>query len=118
MLMLVPDNVRRLSDRWMGVVADRRALSAIDPAADAFAKAAKELADEITRAEDATRHVSVVEFAQLRGVRPGTIRKWCARGLLAGAVKNAAGDWEIPVGATRARTVRRARARLEMADSE
>jgi hypothetical protein len=109
MVMMVPDNVRQLTTRWLGVVNDRRALSPIDPAADAFAKAAKELADEITRAEDASRRVSVVEYATLRGVRPGTIRKWCARGLLSGAVKNDAGDWEIPVGATRARTVRRHR---------
>jgi hypothetical protein len=106
MLAVIPQPLRALPDSWRKRVADRRTLSPIDPAADALETAAAELEATITKADDNSRMVSTREFALARGVKDGTVRKWCARGLLAGAQKNAADDWEIPLTATRRRRTR------------
>jgi hypothetical protein len=103
MLAIIPTILRELPEQWRRIVADRRALTAIDPAADAFEKAAKELDAALAKAEDTNRMVPAREFAELRGVRPGTVRKWCARGLIPNAMKNPSGDWLVPLSANRLR---------------
>jgi hypothetical protein len=106
MLAVIPQPVRALPDSWRKRVADRRTLSPVDPAADALETAAAELEATISKAEDGSRVLSSREFAEMRGVKEATVRKWCARGHLPGATKNGAGDWEIPFAATRRQRTR------------
>lgn len=98
----VPSPVKQLAESWRARVKERRALTLVDPAADALERAASELDAAIAESQSESRLVGSVEFARARGVLPSTVRKWCARGDIPGAVKNDAGDWEIPVNARRA----------------
>lgn len=107
-LAVIPDAVKKLPERWLQVVESRRDMTPIDAAADAYERAAKELSAAIKEAEDDGQVLSTSEYAVLRRVAPGTVRKWCVRGELAGAVKNDAGDWDIPATAVRHRTRRSA----------
>lgn len=101
---IVPTPVRVLPERWRQRIAEGVAGRLVDPrAVEALEAATEELEAAIAEAQSATRMVSTREFAELRGVRQSTVRKWCARGLLAGATKNGADDWRVPVTAVRLR---------------
>jgi hypothetical protein len=101
---VIPQLIRELPDRWQQRIAEGRESLIVDTnAANALEAAANELRDAIAKAQDATRMLTTREFAELRGVREATVRKWCARGELAGATKNISDDWRIPVAATRIR---------------
>lgn len=107
-LAVIPSSLKALPDRWRQQVRVRRELTTVDAAADALEKAASELAAAIEKAQDETRLVTVEEYAKPRGVGPGTVRKWCGRGQVAGAIRNDAGRWMIPFNAVRtAERVRR-----------
>lgn len=104
MLFPVPLPVRDLPNRWRQRIADGRESMLIDTrAAEILTSAATELEAAIATAQDGNRLVSVREFAELRGVRPATVRKWCKRGLVPNATKTAAGDWVLPLSANRSR---------------
>jgi hypothetical protein len=107
MIAVIPAPVLELPERWAKRIADRRTVPTVDPVADSFELAMRELNEAIDQSRDAARLVSTSEYAALHGVRPSTVRKWCARGQLAGAQKNGAMDWMIPAGATRRRRVSR-----------
>jgi hypothetical protein len=101
MLTIIPSAIREMPESWRERAAVRRGDTPVDPVADAYEKAARELEAAIDEAQSAARLVTAREFAELRGVREGTVRKWCARGELTGATKNISGDWRIPVTASR-----------------
>lgn len=102
-LAIIPENVKKLPQRWLMLVEERRAVTTTDAAADALEKAAAQLQREIAAAEEASRMLSTAEFASLRRCSAGAVRKWCEKGQLPGAVKNDSGDWEIPATATKVR---------------
>lgn len=106
-LHTIPQPVRDMPAQWRQRVKERRALTSVDPAADALERAANELDAAIAASQDTGRMLSSREFAASRGLRDATVRKQCAKGWLPGAKKNDAGDWEIPAAATRARPTRR-----------
>src|SRR4051812_32876818 len=91
--------VNELPRFWRDKANERRQLTSIDPAADALELAAKELERAIAEENIAGRRVGTTEFARLKSVLPATVRKWCAKGWLAGATKNVGGDWDIPANA-------------------
>lgn len=103
---LIPTEIRKLVDTWKKEVSQRRAVTPHDPIADATAFRARELEDTIKLVEQSTKTFSTREYAKLKGVRDGTVRKWIDAGELE-ATKNAAGDWEIPRTAARTRKTRR-----------
>lgn len=92
--------------RWRTLVRERRQLTSVDPAADALELAAKELENALQEATE-QRMVLVSEYARIRGVGPGTVRKWCLRGEIPGATQDEAGKWRIP--STAIRTAKRVR---------
>ena len=104
---LIPREIRTRVDSWMQEVKQRREVTPHDPVADTFAYCAKDLEETIKRVEKATPTFTTRQFAQLKGVRDGTVRKWIDAGELE-ATKNGAGDWEIPRGAVRTRKKRKA----------
>jgi excisionase family DNA binding protein len=106
---LIPVEIRKRVDSWKTEVSQRRAITPHDPVADTFAYCAKDLEETIKLVEKSTPTFTTRQFAQLKGVRDGTVRKWIDAGELE-AHKNGAGDWEIPRGAVRTRKKRKARA--------
>jgi hypothetical protein len=106
MLVVIPQPVRDMPARWRKRVEERRALTTVDAAADALETAARELDAAIAAAVDTSRMLSTTEYAAHAGIRPGTVRKWCARGELQGARKDGADDWQIPATAARVRKPR------------
>ena len=92
--------MKQLADTWEQDVRNRRARSRIDPVADAMESCASELRAELTRVDDATRLLTVEQYASEHRTSASTVRRWCAAGELAGE-KSAAGDWLIPRTARR-----------------
>lgn len=97
---LVIAAVRQLAGTWQQEVANRRKVSAVDPVADATEFRASELLTVLEEVDDATRILSVEQFAHEHNHSVATVRRWCVRGELS-AEKNSAGDWEIPRNAKR-----------------
>lgn len=103
MLAVIPSPLREIPDRWRALVRERRTLTAIDPAADALEKCARELEDAMTEAANAGRMLTPEEYAAPRGISPASVRKWCRAGEMPGATQNEAGKWQIPATAVRPR---------------
>ena len=85
---------RQTAASWRQDATQRRQRSTIDPVADTLESCASELESELARIDDATRLLSVEQYAREHGHAAPTVRRWCLRGELA-AEKNLAGDWEI-----------------------
>lgn len=92
---LVISAMRQLAATWQQDVEQRRRVSSIDPVADATAFRASELLSELERVDEATRLLTVEQYARERGLIASTVRRWCLRGELE-AERNDKGDWEIP----------------------
>lgn len=84
--------------------ADRRRLSASDPAADYLAFFARELRQRIEQAGARTAFLTPEEYAKLPhvSVSPQAVRTWCRNGKLPGAQHTEHG-WRIPREARRTR---------------
>lgn len=101
MLAIIPTSLRDMPGRWRSLVRERRQLTSVDPAADALELAAKELEQAIDAAQDESRLLTTTEYAKVRRVGAGTVRKWCLRGELPGATLSEANAWLIPSTASR-----------------
>jgi cupin superfamily acireductone dioxygenase involved in methionine salvage len=97
---LVIAAVRQLAGTWQQEVQQRRRVSTVDPIADATEYRASELLAVLKEVDTATRMLTVEQFAQEHGRTASTVRRWCMHGELE-ALKNPAGDWEIPRNARR-----------------
>jgi hypothetical protein len=93
-------SARQLAETWGKEAASRRRFTPHDPVADALDVCASELLAELTRVADATRLLTVEQYAKAQGMSESTVRRSCARGELAGE-KNGAGEWMIPRDARR-----------------
>lgn len=93
-------SMRQLAETWAQTVHERRKVASVDVAADAIAFCASELVSELARIDEATRLLSVEQFAKAHHTTVSTVRRWCARGELA-AEKTPMGDWRIPRNARR-----------------
>jgi hypothetical protein len=87
-------------------VSRRRTITSVDPVADTTEYWAADLARLLADMKRKYATVTAKEYAQIHGGVPSSVRRWCERGELAGAQKDATGEWRIPRGAVR-RRVRR-----------
>lgn len=94
--------MKKAVDSWMSDAQTRRIVSLHDPIADTLAYCAKDLEERLKIVEASVKTYTTRQFAHLKGVRDGTVRKWIENGELE-ATKNASGDWEIPRTAVRKR---------------
>lgn len=101
MLAIIPDPIRRAPREYREKAAVFRSVNPASAEAAALESCAKDLEERMREAEEASRELTSNEYARLRGVQPGTVRKWCARGELAGAYQTEGGDWRIPSSARR-----------------
>jgi hypothetical protein len=95
-------SAKQLAETWQKEAASRRRFTPADPVADALEVCASELVAELTRVDDATRLITVEQYARAHGTSESSVRRWCARGELAGE-RNGAGEWMIPRDARRAK---------------
>jgi hypothetical protein len=102
-LAVIPPSIRDIPNRWRAEAAQRRRRTPGDQVAEAMETSAKELESEIAAAELASRMLTATEYASVRKVAVATVRKWCAKGELAGAVQDDAGEWSIPSSSLRIR---------------
>lgn len=102
MLRIVPSELLRAADEWESEAEDQRRISVTNPIADTLAYCAADLRERAKQVEAGRMAFSTVEYAELHGIAPGTVRKWIARGELE-ATRGADGDWHIPRSAQRIR---------------
>lgn len=95
MIARVWADFRQLADAWQKDADRRRAVFEADPAAGALDYAAAELREKVRLLEGSTLMLTTTEFGQQHGACAQTVRGWCARGLLSGAIM-AGGEWRIP----------------------
>lgn len=74
--------IGNLAGRWRHDAAARKALWTDDPVAATMAHSAAELQAELSRLTREAARVTTSEYADLRGVRPQTVRRWIKRGYL------------------------------------
>lgn len=84
-------------------VTRRRSVTAVDPVADTTEYWAVDLARLLEDMDHKYSTVSAAEYAKIHGGVPSSVRRWCEHGEIAGAQKDAAGEWRIPRGAVRRR---------------
>src|SRR5690349_3270683 len=96
---------------WEADVASMRAKSLVNPPADTLEYAAKDLLQLVRTVSTATQKLTPKQYAALHGGSEQTVRRWCDRGELPGARRNAKREWEIPADAVRAPRARRDRER-------
>jgi hypothetical protein len=99
-------SAEQLASQWQSEAKSRRRFTPADPVADALDVCASELQAELARVADATRLLTVEQYARTHGMSESTVRRSCARGELAGE-KNGAGEWMIPRDARRTAPVAR-----------
>lgn len=74
----------------------RRAVTPVDPAADALEYASRQLAGLCARVLEETRFLTVAEFARLQQTSESNVRLWIKRGEIHPLPeKNVRGEWEI-----------------------
>lgn len=95
MIPRVWSDLRQLAGSWKEEADRRRAVFAADPAAGALDYAAAELVETVRLLEGRTLMLTTSEFGQAHGVCAQTVRNWCARGAVAGAIMMG-GEWRIP----------------------
>lgn len=106
MLDLVLATFEPVRDGWREKAADRRALTAVDPAADVLEHCVKDIDAAIAKLRAAAQLLTTLEYAQLHHVTRQAVAKWCRRGEIAGA-QWTEGGWRIPREARRVRRARR-----------
>lgn len=79
------ENLGSLAARWRTDAASRKSLWPDDPVAGTLAHASAELTSELSRLTREAARVSTAQYAELRGVRPQTVRRWIRRGYLEAA---------------------------------
>jgi hypothetical protein len=106
MLDVIMADLKGKVEEMRAEVARRRAITSIDPAADTTEYWAADLSRLLTDMSRKYATVTAREYAQIHGGVPSSVRRWCERGELPGAQKDATGEWRIPRGSVR-RRVRR-----------
>lgn len=101
--------IRSLAERWQNEVARRRAITRVDPVADAIAYCARDLEESLRQVEESTAMLTPGEFAQLHRTTSQTVTAWCRSGKISGAIPNGR-SWLIPRSAAAPR-MRQRRAR-------
>lgn len=103
MLDVIMADLKGKVEEMRADVSRRRIITAVDPVADTT----EYWAADLTRLLDDMRRkyatVTAKDYAQIHGGVPSSVRRWCARGELAGAQQDATGEWRIPRGAVRRR---------------
>ena len=96
-------NTAALPERWRTLIATLRDVSPTNAEANGIQRALRDLEEAIAKDLRAHERLSPAQYAQLPHVRVSvqTVREWCRRGELPGAVLTD-GGWEIPREATRA----------------
>jgi len=96
MVARVWDDLESLAASWKAE-AERRVQvgGASDPAGTALGFAAAELTERLRLLKLSTAMLSTSEYGEARGVCAQTVRGWCGRGLLDGAMM-IGGEWRIP----------------------
>lgn len=83
------------ADEWQRSAEARRSQSPVDPVADVLDRCAEQLRARVRRLESDLAYLTTSGYARLVGVTAQTVRVWCQRGRLPGAIR-AAYDWRIP----------------------
>lgn len=96
----VIEAMEQLASAWEMEADARHRVSTVDPVADATKYRASELRAVLKDVDDATRTLTVEQYAREHGRTTSTVRRWCMRGQL-DAQKSPAGDWAIPRNAKR-----------------
>lgn len=95
MIARVWDDLTTLAKTWEEEAERRRTVFDADPAAGALEYSAAELRERVRLLQGTTEMLTSSECAQIHGVCAQTVRSWCARGLLEGAIMTG-GEWRIP----------------------
>lgn len=90
---------KQLAAQWKVEAANRFTPPEVKDALDVCAN---ELVAELERVDRETRLLTVEQYCAATGSNPSSVRRWCAKGELAGE-RNAAREWMIPRGARRAK---------------
>lgn len=95
-------SMQQMAEAWRSEASSRRRFTPSDQVADALEVCASELLSELARVDTATRLLTAEQYATAHQTSVASVRRWCARGELAGE-RNGAGEWMIPRDARRAR---------------
>ncbi len=83
------------ADEWQRSAAARRAETPIDPVADVLDRCSEQLRARVRMLESDLAYLTTSGYARLVGVTAQTVRTWCQRGRLPGALRSGH-DWRIP----------------------
>jgi excisionase family DNA binding protein len=102
----VLDDVEKKAAQWERMVAEQRAVTTVNPPADAVEYCAKDLRVLVQRIRENTEELTPEQYARQQGVSAETVRAWIRRGRL--AFRTAGRGYLIPRDAKPAPAARQA----------